>query len=110
VVWTKIRSLGVQVSFNIVADASFSTTPSFQGKPGGVYFFFDGAAIGRNNSFLFLPQKIDLSSYFDAEFRKRELETFARLPSDLAKQVQPAGIPQEEKPPPKHDRHYNRGK
>jgi hypothetical protein len=52
------------------------------GKPGGVYFFFDGAAIGRKNSFVFMPKRIDLSSYFDKEFRKKEKLEFGRLPGD----------------------------
>ena len=54
-----------------------------------------------------MPKKIDLSSYFDPEFRKRELESFAKLPKRLSGQQ---GEPQADSFRQDHDRHFDKGK
>ena len=72
------------------------------GTPGGVFFFFDGTAIGRRNSFIFMPKRIDLSPYFDKEFRRKELELFAELPEGLS--------PLEERLPADQEYLYKKGK
>lgn len=57
--------------------------PWLTGQQGGVFFYFEGASIGRPNKYIFMPKKIDLSPYFDMSIRQQEMSSFPQHPEEI---------------------------
>ena len=50
---------------------------------GGVYFYFDAEPIGKPDTFVFMPHKIDLSPFVDFKAEMEAKKEFAKYPIDL---------------------------